>query len=220
MCVRVCLWLVCVCVSVVWVCFLVHLLPHDNFLRWYPRHTKGQLIMIQHNYLQSGWLIYGVNAMSTIRSIQTYYESYHFSYHYRPQRSCGKVMFLHLSVCHSVHRGRHAWGGGVRGGGHAWQRGAPDRGHACGEGGGGGRSAWQERRPLQRVVRILVECILVSNRVFRSFHKNDRCDISANVVHMDQCFNIKLCYNSVICWRFDSWYLWTTLKNNSKLHKR
>ena len=24
---------------------------------------------------------------------------------YRPQRSCGKVMFLHLSVSHSVHRG-------------------------------------------------------------------------------------------------------------------
>ena len=26
-------------------------------------------------------------------------------YVYRPQRSCGKVMFLHLSVSHSVHRG-------------------------------------------------------------------------------------------------------------------
>ena len=25
--------------------------------------------------------------------------------HYRPQRSCGKVMLLHLSVSHSVHRG-------------------------------------------------------------------------------------------------------------------
>ena len=24
--------------------------------------------------------------------------------YYRPQRSCGKVMFLHLSVSHSVHR--------------------------------------------------------------------------------------------------------------------
>ena len=24
---------------------------------------------------------------------------------YRPQQSCGKVMFLHLSVSHSVHRG-------------------------------------------------------------------------------------------------------------------
>ena len=26
-------------------------------------------------------------------------------FYYRPQRSCGKVMFLHLSVSHSVHRG-------------------------------------------------------------------------------------------------------------------
>ena len=26
------------------------------------------------------------------------------TYYYRPQRSCGKVMFLHLSVSHSVHR--------------------------------------------------------------------------------------------------------------------
>ena len=28
-----------------------------------------------------------------------------FGYFYRPQRSCGKVMFSHLSVSHSVHRG-------------------------------------------------------------------------------------------------------------------
>ena len=175
--------------------------------------------MIQQNSLQSGWLLYGVNVMSTIRSIHTYCESYHFSYHCRPQRSCDKVMFLHLSVCHSVHRGRHAWGAVFGGGGHAWQRGAHDRGHACGER-GGGRSAWQGRRPLQLVVRILLECILVSNRVFRSFHKNDRSDISANAVHMDQCFNMKLCCNVVICYRLDSWYLWATLKNNSELHKR
>ena len=26
-------------------------------------------------------------------------------HYYRPQRSCGKVMFLHLSVSHSVHKG-------------------------------------------------------------------------------------------------------------------
>ena len=33
-------------------------------------------------------------------------------YFYRPQYSCGKVMFLHLSVSHSVHggvSGRHPW---------------------------------------------------------------------------------------------------------------
>ena len=32
------------------------------------------------------------------------------------KRSCGQVMFLHLSVIHSVHMGGHAWGA-VRGGG-------------------------------------------------------------------------------------------------------
>ena len=88
--------------------------------------------------------------------------------------------------------------GGGRGWGHAWQRGAHDRGMHVGS-----RSVWQERRPLQRVVRILLECI-VSNRVFRSFHKNDRSDISANVIHMDKCFNMKLCCNVVICYRLDS----------------
>ena len=43
------------------------------------------------------------------------------------KRSCGKVMFSHLSDSHSAHGGR----------------------------------AWQERRPLQRTVRILLECFLV-----------------------------------------------------------
>ena len=28
---------------------------------------------------------------------------------YGPQTKCAKVMFLHLSVSHSVHRGGHAW---------------------------------------------------------------------------------------------------------------
>ena len=48
---------------------------------------------------------------------------------------------------HSWQRG-HVWQGGVHGSGHAWQEG----GHAC-----------QERRSLQRTVRILLECILVIN---------------------------------------------------------
>ena len=39
--------------------------------------------------------------------------------------------------------------------GHAWQG-----GHGGGMLGRGGH-AWQERRPLQRAVRILLECILV-----------------------------------------------------------
>ena len=51
--------------------------------------------------------------------------------------SCGKVMFSHLSVSHSVHMAGGACM--ARGGGHAWQ----------------------ERRPLQWTVCILLECILV-----------------------------------------------------------
>ena len=43
--------------------------------------------------------------------------------------------------------------------GHAWQRGACMAGGMCG--GGGGGHAWQERWPLQQMVRILLECILV-----------------------------------------------------------
>ena len=30
---------------------------------------------------------------------------------------------------------------------------------------GGGRHAWQERQPLQRTVRILLECILVPDQL-------------------------------------------------------
>ena len=54
---------------------------------------------------------------------------------YRPQTKFAKVMFLHVSVSHSVHRGGHAWlpggmhgcqgacvvvGGCVVAGGHVW----------------------------------------------------------------------------------------------------
>ena len=56
------------------------------------------------------------------------------------KRSCGKVMFLHLSVGHSVHRG------GVYPSMH-W---ADTR-----------RVDTPPRPPLQRTVRILLECILV-----------------------------------------------------------
>ena len=63
---------------------------------------------------------------------------------YRPQTKFTKLMFLHLSVSHSVHRGAC-----VAGGGHAWQGGnvwqgacmaggMHDRGHAW-----GWRHAWQ-----------------------------------------------------------------------------
>ena len=48
--------------------------------------------------------------------------------------------------------------GGMHGRGHAWQGGACMTGDVCG---GGGGHVWQERQPLQRTVRILLECILV-----------------------------------------------------------
>ena len=76
------------------------------------------------------------------------------------KRSCGKVMFSEACVKNSVHGGvcmvGHAWGG-MRGMGgvHAWW----------------GR-AWQEIRPLQWTVRILLECILVRNN-----NNNSVCNI-------------------------------------------
>ena len=61
------------------------------------------------------------------------------------------------------------WGGGIHGGGmcgkgYAWQG-------KCMAGGVHGRGcAWQERRPLQRTVRILLECILVNFwAIFQSY---------------------------------------------------
>ena len=60
------------------------------------------------------------------------------------KRSCGKVMFLHLTVSHSVHRAVCMVEG------------------ACVVGGMHGRGrAWQERWPPKRAVRIQLECILV-----------------------------------------------------------
>ena len=65
--------------------------------------------------------------------------------------------------------GGHVWQGARVAGGHVWQRacvvgGVHGRGHAW-HGGVHGRGAYmargQERRPLQRAVRILLECILV-----------------------------------------------------------
>ena len=71
--------------------------------------------------------------------------------------SCGKVMFSQASVSHSVLSGgggfMHGWG--MRGGGMC------GRVASMARRGGGGFAAWQERRPLQRTVRILLECILV-----------------------------------------------------------
>ena len=82
---------------------------------------------------------------------------------YRPQRKSGaKVIFSEARVSHSVH-------GRVHGGGCAWQ-GACVAGGMCGAcmvgvcmaGGMPDRGGCiQERRPLKRAVRILLECILM-----------------------------------------------------------
>ena len=59
-------------------------------------------------------------------------------------------------VAGGMHGRGHAWWGGMHGKGAcvvgecAWQGACVTQGHA-----------WQERRPLQRAVRILLECILV-----------------------------------------------------------
>ena len=63
--------------------------------------------------------------------------------------SCGKVMFSQASVC-------PRWGRGVHGEGNVRGEGA-----CVAKVGGGVGCAWQERLPLQRMVRILLECILV-----------------------------------------------------------
>ena len=128
------------------------------------------------------------NGEDVRRNIETFLLLF---YIYRPQTKFVKVMFLHLSVSHSVQggmlggvHGREAYmaggvhrvcmAGGVHGG-HAWQ------GYVCGRGvcvavGGmhGGGHVWWEcvchacpprhykiRSVNARAVRILLECILV-----------------------------------------------------------
>ena len=86
--------------------------------------------------------------------------------------SWGKVMFSQACVKNSVHRGVGVHGKGacmpkgicIAGGVH--DRGAcvaEDYTFKCENAWwvGGGGCAWQERRPLQHTVRILLECILV-----------------------------------------------------------
>ena len=78
------------------------------------------------------------------------------------KRSCGKVLFLHLSVSHSVHRG--GGGGslyGVTSCLATWSH-VPSRGFLSG--GLSDRDPPGQRSPLygkERAVRILIECILV-----------------------------------------------------------
>ena len=78
---------------------------------------------------------------------------------YRPQTSFAKVTFLHLSVSNFVHSG-----GGVGVGG-GWCPGPGPWGvsqHAL-------RQTPSSRRLLLRTVRILLECILVGNKLLDNF---------------------------------------------------
>ena len=67
------------------------------------------------------------------------------NYYYRPQRSCGKVMFF-TRICHCVHRGG---GGACMVGGHVWQgvrcgwQGVHGGGGIRGRGTCGGGHVWQ-----------------------------------------------------------------------------
>ena len=69
-----------------------------------------------------------------------------------------------------MHYGGHAWQGDVHGMGCAWQGGMCSGGMhgrgACMTGGCVWQGCvWQERWPLQRAVRILLECILVIDMI-------------------------------------------------------
>ena len=89
-----------------------------------------------------------------------------------------------VCIAGGIHGGAHVWqgvcmAGGMHGGGCAWQGacmaggvhgvGMHDRGSGCAWQGGG--HAWQERQPLQRTVRILLECILV--KIFHQIKHNN-----------------------------------------------
>ena len=70
----------------------------------------------------------------------------------------------------SVCDGGHVWCGGVHGRGACMPGGVRGKG-ACMAGGVHcrGQRAWQERPPLQRTVRILLECILVLIEIIHVF---------------------------------------------------
>ena len=71
---------------------------------------------------------------------------------YRPQTKFAKVMFLHLSVSHSVHSWGSTWAGTPSLGRYTPQAGTPP-----------GPGTPPRRRLLLRTVRTLLECILVYN---------------------------------------------------------
>ena len=89
------------------------------------------------------------------------------------KRSCGKVMFLHLSVSHSVHRG-----GGVCPSA-CWDTPPGTRGRHPPL----GRLPPFSRRLLLRTIHILLECILV-NYAYSSVQKSDNRPYNRNSVNL------------------------------------
>ena len=85
-------------------------------------------------------------------------------YFYRPQRSCGKVMFLHLYVSHSIYRGR------------GYPLGRHPQADTPRQISPGSNPTWADPPPLssrwvlQQTVRILLECIFVYICVYRTSH--------------------------------------------------
>ena len=88
------------------------------------------------------------------------------------KRSCGKVMFLHLSISHSVYRGRGLIGRGVCVSQHVMGKGADPH---------------PPRWALKRAVSILLECILfASNEVYVKF-RNSGQDSGTFYVSPNKC---------------------------------
>ena len=117
------------------------------------RHINRAL-SLRPVYTKRQWLIWSVSVNTCVISdqfgLQPIFRATGLFY-YRPQRSSGKVMFLHLYVI------LFTGGGGV-----VWQTLHPSRHPLAGH---------PQRRPLQRTVRILLECILVEKS--KQFHQSD-----------------------------------------------
>ena len=117
--------------------------------------------------------------------------------YYRPQRSWGKVIFSEACVKNSVHRGGVCGRGGVcvAGAGHVWQGGRAWQGGVH----GGGGSTWQILRDTvnERMVRILLECILVFDFEVVSFNSQMHTNLSLvaclgkNIINFVSQFNLK-----------------------------
>ena len=102
------------------------------------------------------WIKFSVKQTNTKKILENWKKYWKSQGKVREFCQSGKVGTL--IICTSSQKGgmhgrRVCVAGGMHGVGHVWQEGSawPE----------GGRLVWQDRRPLQRTVRILLECILV-----------------------------------------------------------